>query len=53
MFNIVDRVLGFFSNHPNWDPPIPSTAGEFVFPLGSSGRDTLACGRGGGGAQFG
>ncbi len=27
----VDRVLGFFSSRPNWDPPFtPSPAGECV-----------------------
>jgi hypothetical protein len=48
----VDRVLGFFSSRPNWDPPTPSPAGECV-PLFGSGGDTLACGKGGGGSQFG
>jgi hypothetical protein len=31
-------VLCFFSNHPNWDPPAPSTAGECFPPsFGSAG----------------
>ncbi len=41
----VDSVLGFFSCRPNWDPQ-PSV------PHGSGG-DTLACGKGDGGSQFG
>ncbi len=28
----VDRVLGFFSSRPNWDPPTPSSEGECVLP---------------------
>jgi hypothetical protein len=49
----VDRVLGFFSNRPNWDYPTPSPAGECVPPPFCSGGDTLACGICGGGSQFG
>jgi hypothetical protein len=28
----VDSVLCLFSSHLNWDPPTPSTAGEWVPP---------------------
>ncbi len=28
----VDRVLGFSSSRPNWDPPPPQPAGEFGSP---------------------
>jgi hypothetical protein len=46
----VDRVIGFFSSSPNWDPPTPSPAGECVPPLlvpGGGGGGTVASGRGG------
>jgi hypothetical protein len=46
----VDRVLGFFSSRPNWDPPPPphpqASVSHFWF---RGGGNTLACGRGGGG----
>jgi hypothetical protein len=44
----VDRVLGFFSSRPNWDPPTPSPADECVPHFGSafSGEGHTACGRG-------
>ncbi len=46
-----DRVLGFFSNRPIWDP---LTRSVYVLPpFGSERGDTLACGRGGGGSQLG
>jgi hypothetical protein len=44
----VDRVLGFFSNRPNWDPLTPSPAGECallplkVTLLVGGGIDSLA-----------
>jgi hypothetical protein len=41
----VDRVLGFFSSRPYWDPHTHSPKGGAF----GSGGDTLACGRGGGG----
>ncbi len=47
----VDRMLGFFSSRPNWDPPLPHTQAS-VFPpppLWLRRKGTLACGRGGGG----
>ncbi len=50
----VGRVLIFLSSRPNWDSPTSSHVGEFVSPplsLGGGGG-TLACGRGGGVAQF-
>jgi hypothetical protein len=31
----VDRVPGFFSSRPNWDPCTPSPSGECVLPFGS------------------
>ncbi len=47
----VDRVLGFFSSRPNWDPHTPSPAGECVSPpLVWGGGYTLACGKRGGGS---
>ncbi len=54
----VDRVLGFFASHPNWDSPTPSPAasqaGVSLNPVGSGGGEgyTNARGRGGGGSQF-
>ncbi len=46
----VDRVLGFFSSRPNWDPPLPHTQKSvYPPPFGSGGGGTLACGWGGGG----
>jgi hypothetical protein len=40
----VDRVVGFFTRRPNWEPPqtpTPLPAGECVPPF-DSGGDTLA-----------
>ncbi len=45
-YHRVDRVLGFFSSRPNLDPPPHPQAS--ASPLWFRGRDTLACGRGGG-----
>jgi hypothetical protein len=43
----VDRVPGFFTSRPNWDPPPPHPqASVFPRPFGSGRRNTLACGRG-------
>jgi hypothetical protein len=39
----VDRVLGFFSCRPNWDPSLTCRR---VFPPLILGEDTFACGRG-------
>ncbi len=48
----VDRVLGCFSNRPNWDPH-PLTRWRVCFaPLVRGGKDTLACGRGVGGVPI-
>jgi hypothetical protein len=54
----VDRVLGFFSNRPNWDSPTSPphqlasvSSPSFVSGWGGGGY-TLACGRGCGGSQF-
>jgi hypothetical protein len=49
----VDRVLGFFSSRPHWDPPAPSLypQASVSAPLWFRG-DTLACGRGGGGVPI-
>ncbi len=45
----VDRVLGLFSNRPNWDSPILSTASVPSFWFGGAGggctQYTPACGR--------
>ncbi len=49
----VDRVLGFFSSRPNWKPPTPSPAGECAPPPRFREEDTLACGKGDRGSQFG
>ncbi len=39
----VDRVLGFFSSLPNWDPPTHSSPGECVpLPLVKGGTHSLA-----------
>ncbi len=48
----VNRVPGFFFSRPNWDTLTPSPEGECV-PLWFRGAEILACGRGGGGSQFG
>ncbi len=38
----IDRVLGFFSSRPNWDPPpTPSPTGECVPLFGSGGHARL------------
>jgi hypothetical protein len=42
-------VLGFLPSRRNWDPPLPHPQASVPPPFGSGGRDTLACGRGGGG----
>ncbi len=42
----VDRVLSFFSSRQNWDPLTPHQQASMPSPLGSWGRDTLACGKG-------
>jgi hypothetical protein len=48
----VDRVLGFFSSRPNWDPRSPHLqTGVFPPPLVPLG-DTLTRGRGDEGSQF-
>jgi hypothetical protein len=41
--NRVDRVLGFFSSHPNWDSPNPSPADKCVPPppFGPGGTQSL------------
>ncbi len=39
----VDRVLGFFSSHPNWDSPNPSPADKCVTPFGPGGIQSLVC----------
>ena len=50
----VDRVIGFFSSSPNWDPPPPHPQAS-VFPpfwfRGGGGGGTVTSGRGG--AQWG
>ncbi len=46
------QSLGFFSSRPNWDPNIPSPAGECVPPLWFRRGVTLACGSGGGGVPI-
>ncbi len=55
MSHIVDRVLGFFSNRPNWDPPPPHPQASVFppvwFPVGGGEGGTVASGRGG--AQWG
>jgi hypothetical protein len=50
----VDRMLCFFSSRWNCPPPPhPLTRRRVSSPLlGSGGRGTLTCGRGGGGSQF-
>ncbi len=48
----VDRVLGFSSSLPNWNPPTPSPPGQCVpSPFGSGGGGILACSEWG--SQFG
>ncbi len=32
----IDRMLGFFSSRPNWDPPTPSAASKCVSPFCSN-----------------
>jgi hypothetical protein len=50
----VNSVPGLLSSSPNWPPPAPSPASECCrLPLVPKGGDTLACGKGGGGSQFG
>jgi hypothetical protein len=44
----VNRVLGFLSSRPNWDPPPPLKPQVSVSPFGTRGGDTLAYRRGGG-----
>ncbi len=44
----VDRVLGFFSNRPNSDPPPPHPRAS-LSPPRPRGGGTLACGRDSGG----
>jgi hypothetical protein len=48
----VYRFPGFLSSHPNCVPPPPNPQGNVAPPFGSKGGDTLACGGGGGEAQF-
>ncbi len=45
----VDRVLGFFSSRPNWDPQPPHPQASVPPPIlwFPEGRDKLACGTGG------
>jgi hypothetical protein len=42
-------VLGFLPSRRNWDPPLPHPQASVPPPLWFRRRDTLACGRGGGG----
>ncbi len=49
----VDRVLGFFSSRPNWDPPMHFLTHTPVCPPPPVSGGGLAGGRGGGGSQFG
>ncbi len=48
----VDRVLGFFSSRPNWDPPPPHQQVSVSPPPLIPGGDTLACGKAGGGGPI-
>ncbi len=47
----VDGVLGFFSSHPNWEPPPPHTQASVFLPLWFRGTQSLA-GEGVGESQF-
>ncbi len=54
LYQRVDRVLGFFSSRPNWEPLPPHPQASVSPPLWfRGGGGTLACGRGGGEVQFG